>query len=375
MTKRRGLIVAMLLGPTMACLSDARVPHAYVTFDVQDRPVSEVLSGLAEQTGVRIHSPFGGGVEAPLVTVRADRVPFRGVLREVAAQCGCHVECRLLHQYALRKGPDPREASPTARAGPYTLRVRSVRVSDSMALDFMAAGEAPLRLDRGVTLNIEVEADDDLDLARIYALHPAVRAVDDRGRAIAPARMQLPEDHRPPGIGPGAVPWVSLPVGVALPVPPAASLRSVEGELLVYAHARYAEFVLPLDRLGATATDGDCTLGLMEARRTDAGYTVKAKLTTPAVAARRDQAGGTPRTGLGWARLEAADGQVLKTQWTSWRGGIREGQRVAYHYELGFRLPAFETPARLVLVLMVIGGEPESLRYSFANIPLPTWQE
>ncbi len=346
-----------------------------VTIKADQAPLSDVLKQLEDQTGTRIYSPFRNVPEDPMVSVEAQDASLRAVLREIAAQCGCYLQGGGTNTYILREGDDPRELAPSVVAGPYTLRLRSVSVNDSMTLDLMATGEQPLRLNRGMVVSIEIEADDDLDLARIYALHPAARAVDDRGRVIAPKETELPERYGPPRSYSHQW-WVSSQVQLAHPGRQATSIASLEGDLLVYEQAQHVQLVLPLDDPQARAEDAGCALALVEAGPKEGrGYAVTAKLTVPPEAATNGTVRSSSRPPQGDVRLETADGTRIGGYPSSMRGGGRDDEAATWEYEWAFQVPADQTPVRMVYSLVVAGGELETLPYKFENVLLPTWQE
>ncbi len=370
-----GVLLTTSLGEADRALALTAALGGRVTIEAEGAPLSQVLGQLEEQTGARIYNPLRNVPQEPEVTVEARGAPLRAVLREIALQCGCYVQTLGRTRYALRKGEDPRELAPTARAGPYALRLRSIRANDSMTLDFMATDDQPLRLDRGTTLNTEIEADDDLDLARIYGLHPAVRAVDDRGHEVPAKRTELPEPYEPPYYS-SHEPWTSLRVELVLPDREAKALASVEGDLLVYREARYAQLVLSLDDPQATATDAGHTLRLIQARAgPEQRYTVRANLTAPP-----DEApGAQPRRSLRPPQAEVfvqtAEGALVSPHSTSTRGGPHTPEQMTWQYEWGFGVEADQTPERLVYAFVVTGRELEALHYRLEDVGLPSWQD
>jgi hypothetical protein len=351
-----------------------------VTIKAEQALLSTVLAEIEKQTGVRIYHPFANRPDEPLVSVEAQNAPLRAVVREIATQVGCYVAGTGRTAYILREGHNPRELAPSTTAGPYTLRIRSIQISDLLNLDFMTTAEQPMRIEQSMSISLEIEADDDLDLARVFAVHPNVRAVDDRGRTIIPKQTELPEWHSPP-YTPSYGEWMGAHLQLARAERDATTIASLEGELLAYPEARVGRLVLALDDPQATATDAGYTLSLIEAGVEEGGnYRVKVKFAAAAPAG--DDRPPVRRPNLppqGDERLEAADGTPIRLRGSRIRAvsSIRTGEapEETREYEWQFDMAPGQTPARFVYEFIARSGEPQPLTYRFESVPLPTWQE
>ncbi|MFQ6133171.1 MAG: hypothetical protein ACE5R4_14110 [Armatimonadota bacterium] len=347
-----------------------------VSIAVKDAPINQVLAQLQEQTGAELHSPFNVPDEEPKVTIDVKDAPLRRVLHELAGQAGCYVaydswpgEGIVNGRYRLHQGRDPYETAPTAVVGPYRLYLRNAYLDDRVTLRFLRdAGGEQAYAERRMRLELEIRADDDLDLARVYALDPHVLAVDDRGEIIAtqqvePSRWEQGEVF---GLQPQAV----LSLNLGLPGPQAAELALLEGDLLVYTSASFVELAVPLADAPAAASEEDCTLALLDLRQEpDGRYRVHTQLRVPDPSGE----GGTRRRAWGVElRLETARGKPLRGP-TIPKGSGQVSSREGYllhDCQWLFDVPEGVEPARLVCRLGMTGEELERLTYQFENVPL-----
>ncbi len=358
----RGACLVVVLGLAV-CAAQAQP----VTLKVDDAGLWEVAAALSKQTGAAIDLPFAAGApDEPHVTLDVKDLALRAVLRLIGEQTGGHFESWERGDYYYTQEPDPLAEAPTAKTGPYLVRIGSVRIEDARELRFRTDFDEPLEITHHMLVRFSLDADDELDLARLVGLAEEVRAVDNTGRRITvvePAETEW-EGFESPGGWWGTEPELRL----TQPAAEAAGLASLEGALVAYRQARWVKLRVPLPPPATPTVTEVCSLLVTHASMADEGYTVRGTLTP---------------VGDGWgpvdpdmdARLEFANGGVARGYETEasveWGNGATPGRG---QYTWLFQdLPAGQ-PVAFVCDLVAVTPDTEVVPFRFQNIPLPTWE-
>ncbi len=333
-----------------------------VTVDFVQVHIEEALAELERQAGVRIYRHFDDAIEQPLIDLQARDVPFRTVLRAICQQVDCYFPPAIQY-FEIKPRPDPLETCPVAQVGPYTIRLLGIDVVHSWTWDFESTDADPLAVAHQMRLTLRIEADQPKDLEAVLDLHPAVRAVADTGETVEPKQRELPEH---PLLERPDVRWgyVQDSVKLAAPGPDAASLMTLEGDIVVRKDAKVHLLEFPLAGGPASQSAADHTITVTSIQPVaDGGYDVRTEWHVSG----RDPyyegyfvtaAGGrvNPRT-LRPRRARGQDGQALRR--CDWQ----------------FRPAAELVPTAFVFEFVTTGDETETVHYRFEGIPLPTWEE
>jgi hypothetical protein len=356
-TLRRPAVAAVLLS---ACAS------AYaqtVSVDFAQVPLRQALAELQRRTGASIESPPDSAASRP-VTLRADNAPLRGVLRAVCAQAGAHCEQADRRNFRILEGPDPGERCPTVQAGPYTIRIRSVTITDALDLTYERSDQAPLAFQDQMTIALTIEADADLDTEAVIGMDRGVAARDDVGRIVAARATGLPEGYYDPqGSGYARDGVVSEVLTLDVPGPGATRLTVLEGDLVVHDAVRDVTFEFPLAGPGLPQSAEGHTFAIQGVRPNadDGYYHVDTQWRLP----------WSPR-GEPWsdAYLVAPDGRRLTFSGASGRLG-RQEQDFVIERSYRVRLPADFVPEKLVFECTAKSRETHRVRFRFQDISLP----
>ena len=366
-------MVHMLLLAVLAARAPVAAWPQQVTADFDQAPIGQVLAELERQTGLRISHPFRAGEDEPLVDLHVEGASIRGVLRALCQQAGCWFRTSS-QAVEVRLGADPLEAAPTVQAGPYIVRLRSLRIAHSWAADFERPQENQLVTGHEMSLELQVESDEDRYLEALVAFHPAVRAVADTGEAVQPRVIELPPR---PTLDRSYVHEGLIRERIRLDAPgaQAVSLTSIEGDLVVRKDPRVVRLEFPLAAgLGAQSAEGH-TFALTDTQPLGAnGYTVKGQW----------DLAPDPGTGVGLpgrlpfytASLLTAEGQRVIAVRQSVRVGRPPGaERSRLFCEWQFEPVGEAAPERFVFEWVVTAVETELVHYRFDDVLLPTWEE
>ncbi len=344
----------------------------HVTVEFVQAPVGEVLAELQRQTGARVYDPFQDGPDEPLVDVQVQDAPLRAVLQAVGEQTGCY--CRGGRGYfELKLLPDPMEMCPSAKAGPYIVRVRSVHVAHSWTLGFEGNGGGPVVAAHEMSVELQVEADEERDIEALAAFHPAVQAITNAGETVAPKERELPRhlilDRSYVHQG-----YVRHGVKLNAPPPEAASLQTLEGDLVVRRNPRVLRLTFPLaDGPGAQDLEGHTfTVTGIEATG-GGGCEISGEW----------ELAPDPGTGVGLpgrlpfynAYLVAADGARALSSRRDTRVGRREDGQSILRCDWQFDAAPTLLPEDFVFEWAVTDVETELVHYRIEDVVLPTWEE
>ena len=361
----------LLLSLLLLCLPLAAWAQ-YVTVDFAAMPIDQAFAELERQTGAHISHFFRGQQQPPVVDLQMKDAPLRAVLRGLCQQANCNFR-QYGHNYiSVQPGADPTEACPTTKAGPYTIRLRNIRITDALTLSFEAGADAPLTAQNDMAITLSLEADDDLDLDAVAALHPGVTAVENTGKTIAPKSKDLPQSYGG-GVSPAYQGFIQHTVALDKPSPEAASLRTLEGDILVYKDVQPVRFEFPLRGEHQPQTAAGHTVTITSITPVgEGGYEVKLEWRLPPrTPEQMDRPWRSPSAD---AYLVTAQGARIGSGGTSMNGRT-QGNQMIYNCTWQFNPSADLVPDKFVLAFTVKGEETETLHYKFADIPLPTWNQ
>lgn len=358
------LVHAMLILQIAAATSCAAQK---VSLHVADMPLAEVVNLLRDMTGVNLVGETAANVGAnrPKITLDVEDAPLKAVVKEICVQAGWHF-ARFGSGYHLMPGPMPEDRRPRCEVGPYQVAVQGVNVQRSLTLSFNEQEPRPT-LDHRLSLHLTCETDDEDLIAAVCGFDPNVIAVTDTGVTLEPLQRHLmPQATRHE---PVVHAWIPL----RPPPGEAKKLSRLEGDLVLYATIKRAEFEFTPQEVGTTkesegisvtltgfdAQNGQlrCELRVPKERR-DGADTVRSMPVQPTVA----------------VTLVDASGKHLAFSGSS-SGGGAEGNVYRLRQEFSFRIGEGFTPAK-VLYRVVAGFNPtDRLTYLFEDIPLPVEQE
>ncbi|MFQ6132673.1 MAG: hypothetical protein ACE5R4_11595 [Armatimonadota bacterium] len=367
----RGLHYACVCAALLLACGAALAQH--LTVDFAGMPIEEALGEIERQSGIRIIHTFRNVEDQPVVDVQMQDAPLRAVLRAICRQIDCYAYRTTSGYIYVREGPDPAADCPAVQVGPYTVRLRYVRITDSTTLSFERQEEGPLTTQDSMTLSFTIEADEDRDVAAVAAIDPALQVVDSTGNEVAP-RYDKPVRLSSSSLARSYWGRVSTYTTMDRPSPEAVSLRTVEGDILVYTDVQPVRFEFPLDDEGLQAqSKSGHTVTLTEVeepsdRTTDVTVEWQLPTLTP------EERGEYWRRPTCEAYVTAAEGARIAARTSNIRS-LRTGEQLAYEYTWSFRPPAGTAPERFLLEIFVPSAETKTLHYKFEDIPLPTWEE
>ncbi|MFQ5809434.1 MAG: hypothetical protein ACE5JM_07435 [Armatimonadota bacterium] len=348
-----------------------------VTLDLEGVPLSQAIERLSLRGGVEVRMDDVPHelLDRP-VTYRSQDVPTRRALREICQELGLRMEAyRAAGQGVLFKliPLRPGELQPPAvQAGPYIVRLLSIRRRESASLSLGRPTEPPT-LRRSLTLSFEVEVDTHADAKALLAVHPAADVTDNTGKALEPSSREL-SSGTPRG---GGYMWprpMTPALAFGLPATDAVSLREIAGELVI------AGKVTPV-RLEFQATQTG-------ARLEKEGYAVtleSVKLVPPRICHVELTIVQPPRPPdvpePRWREQLAGTCTVVlddgSERYARQGGGlVTPGAAGADKWELSFRaydIPAGAAPVKVAYSLTLRSHERKRIPFSFQDIPLPTW--
>jgi hypothetical protein len=370
----RRLVTAIAVG-LLAC---SAVAAQNVTLKVDDAPLVQVVADLARQTGADIDVGMAEALpQPPRVSFDVKDMPLRAVLRLIGEQTGGHFESWEEGSYYYVDEPDPLAEAPMVRAGPYYVRIGSIRIEDARELRFRTDFPEPLEVTHYMLVQLSVDADDDLDLARFSHVDPKVTGVDNTGQRISTAEPQPEAVGEAEDVGLEGFDlegWWSMgemepTLSLSQPAPTAVSLATLEGKLVAYRQARRITLRVPLPPPTTPIAKETVSLVVTGAVPSDEGYEVQGTLTP---------------VGDGWGptdpdvrtRLELADGTLVRGYETE--SGVEWGEndrptRGDYTWQFE-NLPAAR-PVALICEVISVSPDTETIPFRFDNIPLPTWGE
>ncbi|MFQ6132672.1 MAG: hypothetical protein ACE5R4_11590 [Armatimonadota bacterium] len=344
-----------------------------VTVDFDQVPLEQALDEIKGQTGWQIWHSLRGQNDQPAISLQMEDAPLRVVLRAIGQQAGCHFQQAGRRNFHLRWGPDPAEECPSTQVGPYTVRVRSIRITDARILAFDGRNEQPLTFQNDMAIELSVEADENTDLEAVAAVHPGLTAVDNIGQTVQPRVKELPQWHSP------NTSWqhqghIRASVTMDEPSPEAVSLRTLEGDIVVYTDVEPVRFEFPLEgpRQPQTSAGHTVTLTSVELTAGNA-YEIKAKWELPPRGP--EQRPGPWRTPSYEAYLVAADGTRISAFGGGGMGGSTTGNRMVYDCTWRLQPRGNQVPAKFALTIVVKSEQTQSLHYKLEDVPLPTWGE
>lgn len=360
------LCAVVVLGCGAACAQR-------ITVDFAGIPIDDALAEVERQSGYRIIHYFRGLDTPPVVDLKMEDAPLRAVLRAICQQVDCYLYRSSKGYIYVREGLEPAAGCPAVPVGPYTVRLRSVRITDTMTLSFEHGAEAPLSFLDSMSLTITVEADEDADVAAIAALDPQVKVVDSAGNTVAP-RYQKPLRSTSQGLLRTYWGRVQAYIATDAPSPAALSLRTVEGDIIVHTDVQQLRFEFPLEGEGAqaqgeaghTVTVTDVGLG----GQRDLEVVAEWRFAAPASEDRSEY----------WRRPLHA-GYVVSAQGLplapldSDISARRENDQLVYTCTFQFRPRGEVVPEKFVFELLIPSDETETLHYKFEDIPLPRREE
>ncbi len=338
-----------------------------VTVDFADVPLRDALAQLERLTGAQI-GPAAGDAAAQPVTLRTEDTPLRAVLRAICGQADCYVEQTDPERYQVRTGADPAEACPTAQAGPYRVRIRSITITDALDLKFELGDENPLTFQDRMTVELTVEADLYTDAEAVIGIDQGVRAADDAGRVVAPRATGLRDRYYDPNGHAYARDGVVLDT-ITLDVPhlEAVGLRLLEGEIVVHDSVEQVAFEFPLrGPLGSQTRPGHTfALTDVEPRDEDGYYCVSSEWRLPRC----------PRVEP-WHEgyLVAADGTRLHSSRSSGTRGSRPDGSF-FTDTRKYTLPGGFVPETFLFLFVAKSPETHTVHFRFDDIPLPAREE
>lgn len=343
-----------------------------VTAHLRQTPAWIVIEDLRKQTGAPIFHNFRGGMEpSPDIDLAVEDVPLRVALRQIADQLGCYVQ-RRYDWYWVREGPDPWEPCPMVTLGPYRLRLHQMSVGEDASLH--VTGRNAVRVHgnpRRLRIGFSIEADEDLDMARVLGIAADARAIDNTAQQLVPASDQPFQARAPWSHDSDWREAVRCSVAFMPPELHATSLRVVEGDLLVHTQAQAIQFELSLEADDQPHSIEGYRLRLVEfAAAPEGGYTVKAELSAPEL--------DLPTNPLELWRRAWLVSQRGRRIWPSSAPRERFGTgQPPDSLELSwqFRRSTMETPNSLLVRLITTSGPTERLHFRFEDLLLPTWAD
>lgn len=342
-----------------------------VTVDLVQVPIQDVLEELERDTEARIVSTFRADADQPLVDLQVQDVPLRAALRIICQQADCYFRQSSKGYYVVYSGPDPAADCPTAQVGPYIVRLRSIRVTDTMTLRFERGYGEPLSSQNTMTLTLTVEADEDADLERVAALDPAMTAVENTGKTIsAPESESKTTSSRSRSYTQGRLhSYITL----NRPSPEAVSLRRLEGNIVLHRDVEPVRLEFPLDGGPASQSAAGYSLNVTNIEQIgERGYQVQAELRGPTQAAQ--PTGFSSYRPSPQVHLLTADGDHIKPGRTT-PIYKRVGKVLMYTWTWQFWPDDGLVPETFVCEFLAKSAETETLQFAFQDVPLPTWQE
>ena len=358
--RRTGQAVAWLCVLVLA----TSVTAQEVTIDVADVTVPEAVKLLRDMTGAQIVGEGHAKDDTPRVTLKFKQAPLKKVIKELCRQAGWHYFQHRRDMFHLMVGE--RREPPIVHVEGYEISVPQVTLRRSRSLDFTQPEGGAQRQDQ-LSLSLAAEGETDGANDALYAFHPAVRAVTDTGEILPPTQVEL--------VGSGGMThrgFLEAHISVELPTAEAGALKSLEGELMLYAQIDRAEFEFTLDEAGDTKTEGDIAV-TFNTYNPQLALT-KFELVIPAPPEPQPgerQVSLQPRcTGA----LVSADGAQRPPYGTSSSGDWGNQERRFTHTFQYADLQDFE-PVKVQYSVTIPRDPSKVLKYRFENIPLPAWEE
>ncbi len=353
----------LMIGVLLCVAATAQGQH--VTVDFQQTPLREALAELKRQSGANIGSQLSTEAANRSVDLRMEDAPLRAVLRALCRQLGCHFVQSSRISFSLREGPDRADACPTARAGPYTIRIRSVKITDALNLSFVLGDENPLTFHDQMSLALTIEADDIVDCEAVIGVdRTVVAAAGNAGQTVASRETGLPANtYDMNGSWYAADGLVDDAVTLDVPPPEAASLRVLEGDIVVHDWVREQSFEFPLEgpHQPRSAAGHTFVITNVQPEHEDGYYVVETEWRLP----------WTPRSyPRNEVYLVAADG--TRRQVRAGSGTLpREGDDMLFIRTHRFTPREGFVPEKLVFEFLAKSRETHRVHFRLENIPLP----
>ena len=339
-----------------------------VSISVADMPLPDVVQLLRDMTGVQFVGEAAAKAlpgKAPTVTLDLQDAPLKTVVKEMCRQAGWHF-ARFGQGYHLMPGPAEDYARPRCAVGVYEVSLDSVSVQRTLTLNF-AAPEAKTSLDHRTNLQLTCESDDDELMAAVWAFDTNVIAVTDTGVTLEPLQKEAwghGSPHEPLVRG-----WVPLQP----PPPDAKRLARLEGDLILYATVRRAEFEFTAQDVGTSKEAEGLTVALTAFDPRTGQVQCELSLPKDTEEAVRRTRGMTSSPTVDVALLDA-EGKAASSSGGSSSGGA-EGEVMRYKQQYSFRVGEGFVPAKIRYRVVAASDPGERLTYLLEDIPLPLEDE